>query len=271
MLFFRSKVLTTKQFMQVDVEDLPHSITIVSKEYLARKGGSISDELDSDAAQNTDSFIQSLSQYGLSQDEIGECKALLDTLPERLASKDLDVSSLPYATWDDVARLLARSVKGGKQDKTDPRDTVSAFADIQALSTILSELEKDSKDSKTSDSINFLVSIIKKPITDSDGNKTDNKPKKPTFPEKPDISIEEIQAFTTKNKPHPRILAQLPDISNVMLRTDRAIQLGHSDTGGQSEFLGTHLVVNQRKTLASVISFDEITVTAIDAHDTAIT
>jgi hypothetical protein len=212
MLFFRSKVLTTKQFMQVDVEDLPHSITIVSKEYLARKGGSISDELDSDAAQHLDSFIQSLSQYGLSQDEIGECKALLDTLPERLASKDLDVSSLPYATWDDVAKLLARSVKGGKQDKTDPRDTVSAFADIHALSTILSELEKYIKHRKTSDSINFLVSIIKKPVTDSDGKKTDNKLKKPTFPDKPDISIEEIQAFTTKNKPHPRILAQLPDI-----------------------------------------------------------
>lgn len=211
-LFFRSKVLTTKEFIQVEVLDLPHSITIVTKEFLARKDGSISNSQGSDAAQNLDSFIQSLSQYGLSRDEIGECRTLLESLPERIAKKDLDISSLPYATWDDVAKLLARSVKAGKNTQTDSRDTVSAFADIHALSSILTELEKGAKDSKTRDSINFLVSVIKKPITDSDGKKAGSTPKKPVFPENPDFSIEEIQTFTTKNKPHPRILAQLPDV-----------------------------------------------------------
>ena len=211
-LFFRSKVLTTKEFIQVEVLDLPHSITLVTKEYLARKGGSISDSSGSDAAQNLDSFIQSLSQYGLSREEIGECRTLLESLPERIAKKDLDISSLPYATWDDVAKLLARSVKAGKNTQVDARDTVGAFADIHALSSILTELEKGAKDSKTRDSINFLVSVIKKPITDKDGKKADSALKKPVFPENPDFSIEEIQSFTTKNKPHPRILAQLPDV-----------------------------------------------------------
>jgi hypothetical protein len=212
MLQVRSKVLTTKQFTQVEVDDLPDSIQAVSKEYLARKDASMAAEkIETDTSHNLESFVASLSRYGLNRDEIAKCKALLESLPDKLSKKKLDESTLPFATWDDVARLLARSVKAG-DSLADPRERVSAYSDIHALSSILGELEKDTRDSKARDSINFLVSIIKKPVQDEEGTKPDAKPKKPHFPEEPDVSIERIQEFSTRNKPHPRILAQLPDV-----------------------------------------------------------
>ena len=60
------------------------------------------------ATENLSSFLESLASYGLKEDEINQCKELLDSLPSRLRESDIDLSLLPHASWDDVARLLAK-------------------------------------------------------------------------------------------------------------------------------------------------------------------
>ena len=78
------------------------------------------------------------------------------------------MSALPHASWDDVARLLAKAVSFDKDAEVDIRNRVTTHTGINALASILRKLEKETKDKKSQESINLLVSIIRRPLTDAD-------------------------------------------------------------------------------------------------------
>ena len=124
MLNYKTQVIRAKQFTQVAVSELPHSITVKSKEFLARQDASISEDQSGESTENLESFINSLSEYGLTGEEISQCKEILDSLPSRLTESSIDMSELPHASWDDVARLLARAVKPSKTDRSDLKSNV---------------------------------------------------------------------------------------------------------------------------------------------------
>ena len=212
MLAYKSKALSAKQFTQIEVSELPHSISVILKEFLAREDSSISDDRAGESAENLDSFINSLSNYGLSGDEISSCKILLESLPERLTDSSIEINDLPYATWDDVARLLSRAVKSKHETGSELKNEMAGYSNINALASILKKLERETTDIKSRETINLLVSIIRKPVatkkTDTDeavdvGSRI--------FPETPDISITQLQEYTTKNRLHPKILTNIPE------------------------------------------------------------
>lgn len=209
MLAHKARVTNTRQFTQVEVTDLPPSISIGQQEFLARKDPRVTHDYD-DEVGDLDTFVESLSNYGLNETEIRECKTLLETLPDKLERSSMDVADLPYASWDDVANLLARTVrsekKGGKEGQSSP----SSQSNINALATILKKLEVETQDKKSREALNLIVSIIRKPVSE-DNDDDSGKEAQKSFPAQPTISAAKIQAFADKLKLTPKVLRQIPE------------------------------------------------------------
>ncbi len=218
LLFYKSKILSAKQFTTIDVSDLPHSINVQLKKFLARTDSSISDESAGEASENLETFLSSLSGYGLNSEEINQCKLLLEAIPERLSEETPEVNDLPYASWNDVARLLAQAVKGGRQSESVVKSSRSSHSNINALASILENLEVENQDIKSRDTINLLVSIIKKPLSeppdDLDKDGKDEEHKIRTFPSEPELDISTIQKYTTENRLQLSTLSQISESSN---------------------------------------------------------
>ncbi|MEE4313112.1 MAG: hypothetical protein V2J11_01370, partial [Desulfofustis sp.] len=212
MLRFRSQVLKARTFQQIEVTDLPLSINLTLKEFLARKDASISDDQSGESAESLEGFVESLSKYGLSGEEIQHCKTLLDTLPQRLTNSSVALSELPYASWDDVARLLARTVRANQQGFGDDKDRQTIHSNINALASILKKLEREAADKDSRETINLLISIIRKPFSgDEEPVTADSGQVQRVFPKVPYFSSEQIQQFTSKHRLHPKILQNIPE------------------------------------------------------------
>ena len=214
MISFKSKIVTAKQFTQVEIEQLPHSVEVTLKEFLARQDASLSRDSTGDSTENISSFIDSLSSYGLNNNEINQCRELLNTLPNQLAENDIDISDLPHASWDDIAHLLANVVNADRKTEEDIRNRVTTHTHINALAAILRQLETKTQDKKSHEAINLLVSIIRRPLTEAENElDEDDDGAGRIFPDDPSMSIEEIQEFAAKNRLHPRILTGIPQTS----------------------------------------------------------
>ncbi|MBE0582314.1 MAG: hypothetical protein IH612_00975 [Desulfofustis sp.] len=212
MLWFRSQVLKSRTFQQIEITDLPLSINLKLKEFLARKDASISDDQSGESAESLEGFVESLSKYGLSGEEIQQCKKLLDTLPQRLTSSNVALSELPYASWDDVARLLARTIRANQQGAGDEKSRQAIHSNINALASILKKLEREATDKDSRETINLLISIIRKPFSgDEEPIAADSGQVQRIFPVTPYFSIEQIQDFTSKHRLHPKILQNIPE------------------------------------------------------------
>ncbi|MEE4165654.1 MAG: hypothetical protein V2I35_06620, partial [Desulfocapsaceae bacterium] len=236
MISFKAEIIAAKQFIRIDIDQLPHSIDIKLKEFLAREDGSISDDSSGQATENISSFIDSLASYGLKDDEITQCRELLDALPARLMKSDIDLSILPHASWDDIARLLAKAVSFDKKAEEDIRTRVSTHTHINALASILRQLEKETEDKKSQESINLLVSIIRRPLADAEMEiAEDEDVGGRIFPDKPSMSIDQIQEFTTKNRLHPKILKNIPETSGQDETLSILMQLAEFDQTLQTQ------------------------------------
>ena len=168
MISFKSKIVTAKQFTQVEIEQLPHSVEVTLKEFLARQDATLSRDSTGDSTENISSFIDSLSSYGLNSNEINQCRELLNTLPNQLAENNIDISDLPHASWDDIAHLLANVVNTDRKTEEDIRNRVTTHTHINALASILRQLETKTQDKKSHEAINLLVSIIRRPLTEAE-------------------------------------------------------------------------------------------------------
>lgn len=209
MLYYRSQTINTKQFTQVELEGLPHSIEIERLEFLSRGDSSVAKNAP-ETAESLNSFIGSLSQHGLSEGEIQQCRTLLESLPEKLAKSNLEIADLPSASWDDVAGLLTRALRNKPSNKAGGKKSPTAGENINALTTILKKLELDTEDSKSREALKLLLTVIHKPTgqTEEDSSAEETL-SLPTFPEKPTVSISKIQDFASNLKLDPKICAKI--------------------------------------------------------------
>ncbi len=209
MLAYKAKIVNAKQFTQVEVSDLPISISVEQQEFLSRGG---SQERKTESTENLETFVESLANYGLNETEIQQCRTLLDSLPKKLSRSDIDLDDLPYASWDDVAHLLARAIRGGKGVDKDGKLTLVSQSNINALASILKKLELDTQDKKAREAINLLVSVIKKPLPGRDEDQqTKLDEQKKVFPKTPYIDLVDLQDFANSQKVNPKVLAKIPD------------------------------------------------------------
>ncbi len=249
MTAYKGRVQSSRQFIQVDVGGLPPSVTIEQKEFLARAESVTAG--DGEAADNLESFVASLADHGLSDEEIHKCRTLLDNLPQQMTRTDIDISDLPYASWDDVARLLARAVRGGNIDK-DGRLLASSHSNINALAAILKNLELETRDRKSREAINLLISIIKKPLEDTplESAEKDTLTRR-SFPAKPAVDVRQIQNFADKQRLNSDILAKLSRSSHDNEILSILIQLCHFEQSLSKQIRMQYLM---RETLSKQLS-----------------
>jgi hypothetical protein len=208
MIACRSRGVNTKQFASIEITDLPDSVSVTYKQFLARENESADSRLDS-ATRNLNAFYEALAGHGLSEEQIDQCRTLLAVLPEKMGKISLKSSDLPSANWDDVALLLAQAVQGK------PLSTrSSSHGNLDMLASILSNLEKETEDRKSREAINLLVSIIRKPKLPTDDKNED-------FPAGPGhqnqghqkkVTANEIQEFTDKNRLNPATVSKIQEI-----------------------------------------------------------
>jgi len=241
MTAYKARVHRSRQFIQVDVSGLPASITVEQKEFLARAESRHSAD-DSDAADNLESFVVSLAEHGLSDEEIHTCRTLLDNLPQQMTRTDIDISDLPYASWDDVARLLARTVRGGNIDQ-EGQILASSHSNINALAAILKKLELETRDRKSREAINLLVSIIKKPLEYASAESAERDAlTRRSFPEKPAVDVAQIRNFADKQRLSSEILAKLSSSSHDNEILSILIQLCHFEQSLSKQIRMQHLI-----------------------------
>jgi hypothetical protein len=203
MISARSARANSKQFAVIEISDLPSSIRVSHKRFVASGNRGDGGSLDS-AAQNLNAFLEALAGHGLTEAQIEACTKLLASLPKKIGELSVRSSDLPVASWDDVAFLLAQAVQGK------PLSTRSgSHGNLDMLASILGNLEKDAQDSKTREAINLLVSIIKKPSF------TVQAKKDLPLTQLPDgrSEIVVLQDFTDKNMLSAAILLKIQDIS----------------------------------------------------------
>lgn len=251
MLAAKAKVQQTKSFTQISLADIPYSISVRLKEYLARTDKSITEDRSGEAVENLQTFLESLQSYGLKPKEIEQCKALLASLPDKLAESSLAMSDLPAASWDDVARLLASSVKAEKGDNADLRNKVITHSNINALSAILQKLEAETTDKSSRESINLLISIVRKPFDDSENELLDKKQAVRHFPENPEFSISQIEKWALRNRLHPKVLKNIPEATAQNEILSIMMQLARHDQSLQTQIRMQQLF---RENLSSSLS-----------------
>jgi hypothetical protein len=264
MLAYKAKILGAKQFTQIEITDLPPSIEIEQKEFLARSDRSVSGD-NSDSVDNLNSFVESLAKYGLNETEIEQCRTLLNTLPQQLSSSNIDMGDLPSASWDDVANLLARAIKGGKNKDKQGKITSTAHANINALATILKKLEIETHDKKSRDAINLLVSIIRKPLTETadDSAAAEEIIIRRTFPDTPSVNIAQIQDFSSKQKLNPKILVKIPTSLQDNETLSILMQLAHFEQPLPSQIRMQQLF---RETLSATLSDKSLEILSNGLH-----
>ena len=205
MIASRSLGANTKQFASIEITDLPSSVSITHRQYLARENESDDGRLDA-AARNLNAFYEALVGHGLTEEQIDQCRMLLSSLPDKMGKISLKSSDLPSANWDDVALLLAQAVQGK------PLSTrSSSHGNLDMLASILSNLEKETQDRNSREAINLLVSIIRKPMV-LEEDKAEASPAGHRNQSLPKTTAAGLQEFTDKNRFNPAILSRIQEI-----------------------------------------------------------
>lgn len=186
---------------------MPDSIKIKTKKFLVDES-SVVDQLNIESSQQELELVfQALTKEGLSQVQVDQCRNLLDSLSKSYVSNKPANSDLPAFTWNDVQNLLVNVIKKTFQPEKQDHDSL-VHNDVNALATILSNLEQSSEDEKSKESINLLLSLVKKKEVKSTANTPKNTPRKAD--QAPTLSVEQIQQYVNKAKLKPALLKKLP-------------------------------------------------------------
>ena len=204
MIACRSLGANAKQFSSIEITDLPASVSITCKQFLAPESDSEDGRLD-DAARNLNAFYEALAGQGLTEEQVDQCRILLDSLPAEMGRMSQKSSDMPSANWNDVAYLLAQSFQG--------KPLSSSQGNLNMLASILGHLEEETKDSNSREAINLLVSLIRKPVTGAeDEKKGEDCPAGLGSQSLPKITKAAIQEFTDTNRLDPAILLKIQEI-----------------------------------------------------------
>ncbi len=207
MIGVRSQGSTIQKFSSIEIPELPLAVTITRKEYLTREGASTDGYSDS-AAKNLSTFFEALSGYGLTGEQIEQCRNLLSSLPVYMKRLTFKPGELPSVTWDDVALLLARAVKGKPQEKKSPLQ-----GNLDVLASILHSLEQRAEDRKSRETINLLVSILRQPVPNQDLEQEENDSKQPAAgPNFQTVEVGVLQEFVDTNRLASSSLTKIQDI-----------------------------------------------------------
>jgi hypothetical protein len=212
LLNWRMELETALSLVSFSVEELPASIHVEQQKFEVDEASIREDESVDDGEEKLDDICSSLKEQGLTGQQAGQCRDLLLTLSKTSSSKRLDLKGFPNATWEDVQTLLYQIVTGSYSKETGNFRSV-AKTDINVISSIFQSLERGLIDSKSKETIQFLVSHLtgRKDLEDTAKNSEYAIATKKTLErynsEKMEIS--EIKKFVYDNNIPISILGQL--------------------------------------------------------------
>ena len=212
LLNWRMELESAQSLISFSVEELPASIHVEQQTFAVDKANVRDDDAKDDGAEKLDDLCSALTDQGLTGQEVQQCRDLLLTLSQTSSSNRLDLKGFPNATWDDVQTLLFQIVTGAYSKETGQFRSV-ANNDINVISSIFQSLERGLIDSKSKETIQFLVSHLtgRNAVEEETKNVDYAIASKKTFQrfqaEKLDIS--EIKKFVYENNIPVTILGQL--------------------------------------------------------------
>jgi hypothetical protein len=202
----RPKQTAAMRFSSVELTDIPSTIKITQREFLAREDTSTDGRLDS-AAKNLNAFFATLAEYGLTDAQIDQCRMLLTALPERMKKLPFKTGELPTVSWDDIAALLAHTVQGKSLVQRS-----SSHGNLDMLASILSSLEEETDDKKSREAINILIDIVKKPLREQESKRKAEDAEASRGTEGGSLSPAGLQDFVDQNRLHSSRLRKIQDI-----------------------------------------------------------
>ena len=159
LLNWRMELETAQSLVSFSVAELPPSIHVEQQKFEVDEASIREEESVEDGEQKLDDICTSLREQGLTGQQAGKCRDLLLTLSKTSSSKRLDLKGFPNATWEDVQTLLYQIVTGSYSKETGHFRSV-AKNDINVISSIFQSLERGLIDSKSKETIQFLVSHL---------------------------------------------------------------------------------------------------------------
>lgn len=212
LLNWRMELEATQALISFNVDELPASIKVEQQKFLVDEASIRDEEVVDDGKVKLDELCSSLSDQGLTGEQVGQCRNLLKTLSKSSSVNRLDLKGFPNATWDDVQALLYQIVTGAYSKEAGQFRAV-ARSDINVISSIFQSLERGLMDTKSKETIQFLISHL----TGRNEVEEDPKNKETAFTKQKAITdfhadklpVAEIKKFVYENNIPVSILGQL--------------------------------------------------------------
>ncbi|MFT5698921.1 MAG: hypothetical protein ACI8ZB_001777 [Desulforhopalus sp.] len=212
LLHWRMELESAQALISFNVDELPASIKVEQQKFIVDEASVRDNDQPADAKLKLDELCSSLTEQGLTGQQVDQCRDLLLTLSRTSSIKRLDLKGFPNATWEDVQTLLYQIVTGAYSKETGQFRSI-AKSDINVISSIFQSLERGLMDTKAKETIQFLVSHLRGRNEIEDDIKNDeyiiaSKKSLQRFQTKK-IPISEIKKFVYENNIPVSILGQL--------------------------------------------------------------
>lgn len=158
-LNWRMQLEGAKSLITFQVDELPSTVHVEQQEFVVDEAAIDTGESVENPEEKLNDLCASLSDQGLTQQQVGQCRELLLSLSRVSAEKKLDLKGFPNATWQDVEALLYQIVTGAYSTESKQFKSV-AKSDINVISSIFQSLERGLIDPKSKETIQFLVSHL---------------------------------------------------------------------------------------------------------------
>lgn len=160
LLAFKTKFSSTKEFVHIELDELPMSIRVSQAEYLSTVYSSNGE--DSNGTQPTlDSIIHALQKRGLQKEQVDQCRQFLEMASLHSLELNNVESTQSETSWQEVENLLLNLVFASELSP-DGSHNPYIRQDLKNLTTLLNSLDLATSDKKPMEAVNLLISLIKK-------------------------------------------------------------------------------------------------------------
>jgi hypothetical protein len=215
LLGWRSQMETTQTFINFSVVDLPEGIHLEQQEFLVDSASIHHEDSDHDYRQKLEEVCHALSEQGLDEPQIEQCRIFLEQLSQPVEGKEKKIEGFPNATWQDVQTLLFKIVTGAYSPEEHSIESVSNN-DIDVIASIFAGLETTLVDKKSKETIQLLLSHLvgRKSNQPEKVNKPSQHVKKmrQLLSEGEKISVAEIEKFIYENRIPLKVLSQITSV-----------------------------------------------------------
>lgn len=207
LLSYKTKMHASRSFSTIDIDNLPPSITMRQTEFLSTESTTpfVASEDDSAPPPTLETFLDSLSRKGLSDQQIDKCRHFLREVADLEPEIHDRKLPLPQVSWQEVETLFLRAAThdGGEVAVAGRPATKQS---IDALGSILKNFEEHPTQSQAQQAINLLVSLAKGQAAPAARDKPAPQPKKSSLQCFP---LDVLETFIADNRPSPEAEARL--------------------------------------------------------------